>query len=169
MTRSPASPFRINVSVAILACLALSAFCAAHGPEIKAVDKLGWMAASHKPLRLLCRISAAGGFRELYIFRGDDPVFYARDVTAYLWQNGKVIYSASPIYGKSGIFVVDPVLEIESAIVNGSKDDYIVLQSYLPPSRRVKYSKGHLDSSSNKGGLDEIKEADVKDSLGSQK
>src|SRR6266478_3262154 len=99
MTRLLASRFAIRIATAILAFIFVTTL---RGDEQlnKATDQLGWLASSKKPFRLLCRINAAGGFRELYLFHGNDPVFYARDVTAYLWQNGKVVYSASPLYGK---------------------------------------------------------------------
>ena len=162
MIRLPALPSGIKLATAILACVFVTMLRAADDQESKATDKVGWLASPQKAFRLLCRINAAGGFRELYIFHGDDPVFYARDVTAYLWQNKKVIYSASPMYGKSGIFIIDPTLEIESSIVNGTKNEYMVLQSYIPTSHRLKYTKRPVDMA-NDSGLVKTYEIEIKD------
>ncbi|SRR6266568_675101 len=164
MIRLLASPFGIKLATAILACVFVTMLHGADDQESKATDKVGWLASSKQPFRLLCRINASGGFRELYIFHGNDPVFYARDVTAYLWQNGKVIYSASPMYGKSGIFIVDPTLEIESSTVEGTKNEYIVLQSYTPASHRVRYTKRRLDMA-NDNAVVETHEIELKDDV----
>lgn len=165
MTRLLASSFETKLPRAILACLFVLTTCAVADKDLKATDAVGWFDSSRKPFRLLCRVSAAGGFRELYVFRGTDPVFYARDVTAYLWQNGKVIYSASPLYGKSGIFIIDPSLEMESTVIDGASKEYIVLQSYDAASHRVKYRTSPLGTSNPKGGPAANHEVEVKSGL----
>jgi len=165
MTRLLVSRFKIRLPKAILMCLFVTAVHAAADQDIKASDAVGWFDSSHKPCRLLCRINAAGGFRELYVFRGTDPVFYARDVTAYLWQNGKVIYSASSLYGKPGIFIIDPSLEIESTVIDGTRNEYIVLQSYSAASHRLKYGTVRLDTSKQKGRPVSNHEVEIKSGL----
>ncbi len=164
MTRLLVSLFEIKLPRVILICLFAMTVHASAEQGIKATDAVGWSDSSHKPFRLLCRVNAAGGFREVYVFRGTDPVFYARDVTAYLWQNGKVIYSASPLYGKSGIFIIDPSLEIESTVLDGATNEYVVLQSYSAASHRVKYGTSPLGTSKH-GGPVANHEIEVKSGL----
>src|SRR5438132_2387990 len=144
MTLSRASLFRTSLVLQILVYMAAATVDGTGEQVVQASDKIGWVASANKPFRLFCRTNAAGGFREIYVFRGDEPVFYARDVTAYLWVNSRVIYSASPIYGKSGIFIIDPKTEIESTILEGASGDYIGLSSYSPSSHRLKYTRRRL-------------------------
>jgi hypothetical protein len=163
MIRSLVSRFEIRLPKAILTCLFAMTIHAAADQDIKATEAVGWFKSSQKPFRLVCRVNAAGGFRELYVFRGNDPVFYARDVTAYLWQNGKVIYSASPLYGKSGIFIIDPSLEIQSTVIDGARNEYIVLQTYNAASHRVKYETRPLDTAKHNDGPAANHEVEVSD------
>lgn len=54
----------------------------------------------------ILKVSPLGGFLQLFIQVGsEEPIHIADDVTGFLWVDEKsLVFSASPIYGKPGIF-----------------------------------------------------------------
>jgi hypothetical protein len=80
-----------------------------------------------------------GGGTDLFVMKGDEPIFYAGDVSGYFWINGILVYSSLPLYGKAGIYMYDPTMEMRSSLVDGKENDYFELKSYSSETNKVAY------------------------------
>jgi hypothetical protein len=73
-----------------------------------AVKEQGFYPSPAKVCDAELRVSAQGGFLQLFVQTGNgEPIHVADDVTAFMWIDGNtMVFSASPVYGKPGIFEV---------------------------------------------------------------
>ena len=75
----------------------------------------------------------------MFVMKHSEPIFYAGDVTGYLWVNNHLIYSALPLYGSGGIYKYNPVMETRSFVVDGNANEYFELQSFSSKRAKLAY------------------------------
>jgi hypothetical protein len=59
-----------------------------------------------------------GGGTDLFVMKGDEPIFYAGDISGYFWVDNVLVYSSLPLYGKAGIYMYNPAVEVRSSLVD---------------------------------------------------
>jgi hypothetical protein len=80
-----------------------------------------------------------GGATDLFVMKNCEPIFYAADVTGYLWAGKALIYSCAPLYGSAGIYRYDPIMETRSSLVDGKENEYFELRSFSPNTKKLGY------------------------------
>jgi len=107
-----------------------------------------------------------GGGIDLFVMKGGDPMFYAGDVTGYLWINSVLVYSSLPLYGSAGIYSYDPITELRSTVVDGKENDYFELKSYSLDTTKLSYFYSddikHMDVAQLKASNEAVREVLIK-------
>lgn len=129
---------------------------------VEPVKELGMRSSPNHQFKVILRQNSMGGGTDLFVMKGDEPIFYAGDVSGYFWVDGILIYSSLPLYGKGGIYMYDPVMEMRSSLVNGKENEYFELKSYSPNTNKVAYYYSNdiaqVDIAKLKGSNDAVRE-----------
>jgi hypothetical protein len=128
--------------------LAISAVCillceltlvAANLATVEPIKELGMRSSPNHQFKVILRQNSMGGGTDLFVMKEDEPIFYAGDVSGYFWVDGILVYSSLPLYGKAGIYMYDPVMEMRSSLVDGKGNEYFELKSYSSDTNKVAY------------------------------
>jgi hypothetical protein len=106
---------------------------------VEPIKELGARFGPNHEFKVILRQNSMGGGTDLFVMKGDEPIFYAGDVSGYFWINGILVYSSLPLYGKAGIYMYDPTMEMRSSLVDGKENDYFELKSYSSETNKVAY------------------------------
>jgi len=93
-------------------------------------------------IKVVLRISAAGGFKQAFVFRTerDEPFFYIHDIGSFVWEGDDIIYAVSSIYGhEAGIFRLHSVDELAQVLVKGGKSEHFEINKYDVKSGKLTY------------------------------
>lgn len=124
-------------AVYILVCG--STFVAGNLPAVEPVKELGMRSSRNPQFKVILRQNSMGAGTDLFLVKGDEPIFYAGDVSGYFWVDGTLVYSSLPLYGKAGIYMFDPVTEMRSSLVDGKENEYFELKSYSSGTNKIAY------------------------------
>jgi len=108
-------------------------------PAVEPIKELGMRSSPNHQFKVILRQDSMGGGTDLFVMKGDEPIFNAGDVTGYFWVDGILVYSSLPLYGKAGIYMYDPTMEMRSSLVNGKENEYFELKSYSSDTNKVAY------------------------------
>jgi hypothetical protein len=103
------------------------------------VTELGVHPAPDGRFAVVLRKNSMGGGTDLFVKKGPEPIFYAADVTGYLWIDHILIYSSLPLYGSAGVYAYNPIMEIRSSLVEGKENEYFQLKSFSPNTNTIEY------------------------------
>jgi hypothetical protein len=106
---------------------------------VKPVTQLGMHPSPDAGFNVVLRQNNMGGATDLFVMKRHEPIFYAADVTGYLWVNKVLIYSSLPLYGSAGIYMYDPVMEMRASIVDGKENEYFELKSFSKKTKKLGY------------------------------
>ena len=106
---------------------------------VEPVKELGMRPSPNHQFKVVFRQNSMGAGTDLFVMKGEEPIFYAGDVSGYLWIDGLLAYSSLPLYGKAGIYLSDPTSEMRSSLVDGKENEYFELKSYSSDTNKVAY------------------------------
>jgi hypothetical protein len=106
---------------------------------VDAIKEMGMRPSPNHQFKVILRKNSMGGGTDLFVMKGEEPIFYAGDVSGYFWVDDILVYSSLPLYGKAGIYMYDPIMETRSSLVDGKDTDYFELKSYSSETKKVAY------------------------------
>jgi hypothetical protein len=106
---------------------------------VEPIKELGMRSSPNHQFKVILRQNGMGGGTDLFVTKGDEPIFYAGDVSGYFWVDEILVYSCLPLYGKAGIYMYDPIMEIRSSLVDGKENEYFELKSYSSNTNKIAY------------------------------
>jgi hypothetical protein len=129
---------------------------------VKPITQLGVHPSPDHQFNVVLRKNSMGGGTDLFVMKGGEPIFYAGDATGCFWIGSILVYSSSPLYGSSGIYTYDPVIETRSSLVDGKANEYFELKGYLATANKVAYyysdDISHLDITKLKASNSAVRE-----------
>jgi hypothetical protein len=135
------------------------------GVVVEPITELGIRASANGRFKVVLRQNSMGGAIDLFVMKNCEPIFYAADVTGYLWAGNAVIYSSSPLYGSAGIYRYDPIMETRSSLVDGKENEYFELRSFSPNAKKLEYYYSddirHLDIMKLKASNESVREIPI--------
>jgi hypothetical protein len=120
------------------------------GAASEAIYKeLGWKAIGTN-YKAYVRVSAAGGFKELYLFRKSEPIFYIKDITSFAINGLNIVYSTGGSYADGGLYCLDMNNEISSKLMGAEPENYYEIFSFDSDKKTIEYSEiSNVPSSSS--------------------
>ena len=103
------------------------------------VTELGVHPAPDGRFAVVLRKNSMGGGTDLFVMKGPEPIFYAADVTGYLWIDHILVYSSLPLYGSAGVYAYNAIMETRSSLVQGKENQYFQLKSFSPKTNTIEY------------------------------
>jgi hypothetical protein len=103
------------------------------------VTELGLHPAPDGRFVVVLRKNGMGGGTDLFVMKGPEPIFYAADVTGYLWIDHILIYSSLPLYGSAGVYAYNPIMETRSSLVDGKENQYFQIKSFSLKTNTIEY------------------------------
>jgi hypothetical protein len=133
--------YKILRSVISATCVLLCKVATGAGDVavVQPVTELGTHSGPGGRFNVVLRENSMGGGTDLFVMKRQVPIFYAADVTGYIWDKGILIYSSLPLYGSGGIYTYDPVMETRSSVIDGKSNEYFELKSFSPETRKLAY------------------------------
>jgi hypothetical protein len=109
--------------------LSLTVFAKDEAARLIANPKTGWVTGT-RSLSAYVSLHPMGGYHEVFLFKGNVPIGYAEDVTAFFFYGNGIVYSASAIYGsKPGIYFFDSSNRFHLALLKGATNrDYQIIR-----------------------------------------
>jgi hypothetical protein len=106
---------------------------------VEPIKELGMRSSPNHQFKVVLRQNSMGGGTDMFVMKGEEPSFYAGDVSGYFWVHGILVYSSLPLYGKGGTYTYDPTMEMRSSLVDGKENEYFELKSYSSDTNKVAY------------------------------
>jgi hypothetical protein len=118
-----------------------------------------------KQFRAILRQNAMGGGIDLFVLKGDEPLFFAADVNSIVWSGDRLIFAAGPLYGPSGIFRYEAALEQISVVRAGDHNDYFELRALNLREKKLEFYYAadieHLDVSELRANPEAVQSIDL--------
>lgn len=140
----------LKSAISLLLLLVMAAACAV---TQEALVSVGEHRSPSGDCTARISVSELGGFRQLFLLRpGSVATHVADDVTGIAWLSGsRLVYTASPVYGSPGLFMVDcaeqylePIALVAAKTFNSAYPkgaDFFELKAVN--GRRIVYYYGH--------------------------
>jgi hypothetical protein len=106
---------------------------------IQPITQLGTRPSPDGQFNVVLRQNSMGAGIDLFVMKQYEPIFYAADITGYLWINNLLIYSSLPLYGSGGIYKYNPMMETRSSVVDGKSNEYFELKSVSSKTKKLAY------------------------------
>ena len=126
----------ISATLAIICSLFIAAQDAG---VIRPSIQLGTHPSPDARFDVVLRQNSMGGGVDLFVMKHCEPIFYAADISGYLWINNVLIYSSLPLYGSGGVYKYNPITETRSCIVDGNTNEYFELESFTTKTKKLAY------------------------------
>lgn len=133
--------YKLLQSVINSVCILICEFTLVAGslPAVKPIKDLGMRSSPNHQFKVVLRQNSMGGGTDMFVMKGEEPIFYAGDISGYVWIDGILVYSSLPLYGKAGVYMYDPAMEICSSLVVGKENEYFELKSYSSDTNKLAY------------------------------
>jgi hypothetical protein len=132
---------------------------------VEPITELGARASPNGQFKVVLRQNSMGGATDLFVMKNCEPIFYAADVTGYLWVGNALVYSSTPLYGSAGIYRYDPIMEMRSSLVDGKENEYFELRCFSPNTKKLDYYYSddirHLDIMKLKASKEAVREIPI--------
>src|SRR5581483_606998 len=133
--------------------------------SVEPIKELGMRYSPNHQFKVVLRQNSMGGGIDMFVMKGEEPIFYAGDLSGYFWIHEILVYSSLPLYGKAGIYMYDPTMEMRSSLVDGKENEYFELKGYSSDTQKVRYYYSddikHVDVAKLKAANDAVRDVSI--------